>query len=204
MSEEPKGKTPAEIAWNRLSACFSPPEVADLAAFRREFIAAISSIDSEMVTQGVSDMISTRKHKTFPTIGDVRDACLSHAPRRQSAAYVDMGKVYAEQDGRRAAALKAMADMPRIDDVIAKGYHSALLDWIVAHDAMPTKADWAVIIDQAEQANALMKEADDRVQPPGSDGTFLHITRTAAEALRFRRSKIATDINALRMKEAAE
>lgn len=203
MSDEAKETTAAQEAWNRLSSCYLPPEVADVRAFRREFLDAMDGIDGEMVAKGVKHVINSRKSRAFPSIGEVREACLSFAPRTQGASYVDMGRVYASEDARKAKAIRMIAALPRVDDVIAKGYHSALLDWVIANERLPSKHEWSGIVRDAERANELLHDVH-KAPPPHAGDTYVHITHAAAAAIEFRRNRIAEQIDQARNREAAE
>lgn len=195
------GKTPAEIAWNRLSACFSPPEVADVKAFRSEFLGALNGFGSEVLVDAVSQIIRTRKHRTFPSIGDVTDACMGQIPSVPQRPQM-VTDAYAVQDAKRREGIVALAAMPGIDRIVAAEAHTAGLDFYVENGRLPTRDEWADLKAVVARANALMAEADG--VPEGKSSTWVHITQSAAGALRYRRAKVAEEIAKLRMKEAAE
>lgn len=199
MTDKP-AKTPAEIAWNRLSACFLPPEVADVKAFRTEFLSALGGYASEVLTDAVTEVIRTRKHKTFPSIGEVNQACQEQYPSApQRPQYVEP---WHEDEARRAVAIRTLAEMPGVDRVIEQGVHVMGLEFVMKHGRLPFKDEWLELRQSVVRANELMREAD---SPPDDWTEFrIHITQTAAGALRYRRKKVADEINALRMKEAAE
>ena len=194
------GKTPAEIAWNRLSACYLPPETADVKAFRVEFLSAISGFSSEVLTDAVTQLIRTRKSKTFPSIGDVHETCMEqypstpHRPSMVESHHID--------EARRAESLRVLAETPGIDRVIEQGLHVMGLEFVMREGRLPFREEWLSMQSDVLRANELMREAD---SPPDDWTEFrVYITQTAAGALRYRRQKVADEINALRRKEAAE
>lgn len=194
------GKTTAEIAWNRLSACYLPPEVSDVKLFRMEFISAVSGFASEVVTNAVSGLLKNRKPRSFPSIGEVCEACREQypdPPRKQP-----LVESYYVEDDRRDAAIGMLANMAGIDRVIDRGVHVMGLDFVMREGRLPTRDEWIELGKQVERANELLLEADN---PPEDWREFrIHITQTAAGALRYRREKVAQQINEFRMKEAAE
>lgn len=200
MSEH-SGATPAEHAWGRLCACFLPPEVADVRAFRTEFMGALSGYSNDVLVPAVTQVIRTRKHKTFPSIGDINDACMAQFPATPQRPHI-VTDDYERVDSLRSAGIAALADMPGIERVIAADAHTEGLDFYVQNGRLPDRSEWAQLRAVVERANKLMAEADS--VPEAATSTWVHITKTAAAALRHKRERVAEEIAKHRMKEAAE
>ncbi len=202
MSDETRhGKEPVKIAFERLAIAFNPPETENPEAFWFEFKSALGRFASETLTDGVTEVIRRRKHRSFPSIGEVHDACMATIPSTPQRPQM-MSDVYEVQDAKRAQGIVALAGMPGIERVIAADAHTAGLDFYIENGRLPDRNEWIELRAVVERANKLMAEADS--VPEGMTSTWVHITQTAASALRYRRARVAEEIAKLRMKEAAE
>lgn len=189
-------------AVGRLMAVFNPPDTPDPAAFMAELKVALGGMSSDALADGVSEIIRTRRHRSFPSIGDVRQACLDVTPRASSAPERrDMGAVFREEDDRRDDAIRMLAHHPQIDRLIACGKHASLYDYIMRTGELPaTRTEWDGLQVQFEKVERLLSEADGEAQI-GADGKITlwwDITRKAADAIRERRAELATKISNLR------
>lgn len=191
-------------AIGRLMAVFNPPETADAEKFIRELKVALSGLSTDALADGVTELIKTRRHRTFPSIGDIRQSCIDAIPRTYSSPERrDMSVIFRDEDERRALVIAMLASMPQIDRLVADGKHGVLFDFGMTHDRMPeTREEWASLAGDFARIEAL--RTDTLETAPSSD--WAHITRTAAQAITGRRERLAEQINSFRamMKEAAE
>lgn len=193
MTEAPH--SPVERAMMRLAAVFNPPEVADPEQFRLEFISALKDFPSDALVDGVSEIIKTRRAKSFPSIGEVRTACVDAMPRatsQQAQVYHDHEK---RREERRAYFIERLRGHSQLDWMLSKGLHARALEFAMEHDRLPEASDWREMRADIDKVQAHLDEA---LGPK----PHYFITKMA-EAVMYRRNKLALELKP-QLKDAAE
>lgn len=184
MSED---RDPVEFALQRLAAVFNPPEVADPEQFRMEFRTALKDFPPEALIDGVSEVIKTRRAKSFPSIGEVRTACMDTLPKRadqRAQVYHDQEK---RDEQRRAYFIGRLKGHSQLDWMLSKGLHVRALEFAMEHDRLPDSDDWRAMRADIDKVQAHLDEA---LGP----SPHYFITRMA-EAVQYRRDKLAEELN---------
>ena len=193
MTDKPKD--PIEFALKRLSAAFLPPEVSDVGQFQAEFRTALRDLSPEALIEGVTDIVRTRKHKSFPSIGEIRQSCLQSEPSSPRYSSSMPSSRVEDEAEKRLSALAMLAHHPQIERLIEAGMHNRMLEFILETGRFPAGEEWFEVKKDHAKVQAHIAEAT-------GPAPHYFITRMA-EAILYRRERLAVDIMEMR-KEAAE
>lgn len=191
---------------SRLLAAFDPPDKGSEQQeelFMQELRNAIRDFPTEAMTDGVSALIKTRRARTFPSIGDVRQHIMDQLPNRSTSTTSDMHAVYRSEDAKRDEALKTLMALPlaKRQRIVRDNAQVRVFDFVVANERLPSGPEYQTLMEEGIRVQRLMDEVS---TPPGdASSTFKHITWKAAEAIRHRRAQLAERLLG-QQQEAAE
>ena len=181
---------PVDFAMRRLASAVNPPDVQDAKQFKAEFRTALKDLPKEALIEGVTTVIRNRKAKSFPSIGEVRAAAEEQLPKAKAAMYGDMSREYRADDSRREEAFKALVRWPDLKWLINTGVHVRVYEYLVEHGDYPSKKDFESMLED------FYRREPDIQNPP-------NLVRSAAEAIKYRRTELAKRLQPYIRKEAA-
>jgi DNA-binding SARP family transcriptional activator len=197
MSEpaEKLNEDKVDHALKRLAAAYIPPEVSDFDQWRIEFRRALQDLSSEALIEGISDLIRNRKHRTFPGIGEIRQACLQSQPMAPKYSASMPQSVSADDEERRRSAIAMLAHHPQVERLIENNIHNRVLEFILETGRMPAAEEWFAVKKDHAKVQAHIAEAL---------GPAPHaMIATMAEAIMYRRTKLTEEIRSMQ-RSAAE
>lgn len=201
------GERTIDYAIKRLTAVYSAPDSTDPAIFLEELKTALTGFADDAITDGVTDLIKNRRFRTFPAIGEIREAVLEHCAK-QKTAQVNYSAVYRDTEDKAARAL---------DLVRPKAEQGAREEWLVAYyefaeerGRLPeSDEERRLVRGRFRYTQSKLREMGEWLasDPPreASRRVFRQIARTAVDAVGAKRLKIAELCGVtMEQREAAE